>query len=212
MMDVAAQIGAITADRQGSLGDACVAEALSIITQEGLSKLSLREVARRLGVSHQAPYRHFESRDHLVAEVLRRCFQKLADGIGARERSEDPKTDLHRMGAAYLRFAMENPLEYDLMFAQRWPEVGVAKQMIADSCLAFEELRITLARLRAKQDSRADKDGIDLDAMFIWSAMHGIASILKTDAMENLKIAETVRGDVALHIMARIDAALDAAV
>ena len=56
--------------RSGNLREACIAEAFRIIEDAGLEALSLREVARRLGVSHQAPYKHFPSRDHIVAEIL----------------------------------------------------------------------------------------------------------------------------------------------
>jgi AcrR family transcriptional regulator len=198
------------AERHSTLGDACVSEALEIITQDGLDKLSLREVARRLGVSHQAPYRHFESRDHLIAEVLRRCFRSLSEAISAIERAQDPIEQFRRMGAAYLRFAMERPLEYDLMFSHRWPEVTVSKEMIEDSCYGFEQLRELLTWLRTSQRRSADKERIDRDAMFVWSSLHGIALILRTDAMENLSIAESVRGGVPLHVMRMIEAALEA--
>ena len=54
--------------------EACVEEALAIVGEAGLEALSLREVARRLHVSHQAPYKHFPSRDHILAEVVGRAF------------------------------------------------------------------------------------------------------------------------------------------
>jgi AcrR family transcriptional regulator len=196
--------------RPTGLGDACIAEALRVIAQDGFDKLSLREVARRLGVSHQAPYRHFESRDHLIVEVLRRCFHSLTEALRAREPSDDPVTDLHRMGAAYLSFAAGHPVEYDLMFSNRWPEVAASMELVADSCFAFEELRDVLTRLRQAQGRASDKDTVDRDAMFVWSSMHGIAAILQTDAMENLQIAADVRKDVPAHIMGLIDAALRA--
>jgi AcrR family transcriptional regulator len=64
------------------LPEACVTEALAIIRDVGIENLSLREVARRLGVSHQAPYRHFPSRDHLLAEVVDRCFRDFDAALG----------------------------------------------------------------------------------------------------------------------------------
>ncbi|MCG8692745.1 MAG: TetR/AcrR family transcriptional regulator, partial [Minwuiales bacterium] len=60
------------------LREACVREALAIIDTSGVEELSLREVARRLGVSHQAPYRHFPSRDHILAEIVTRAFESFA--------------------------------------------------------------------------------------------------------------------------------------
>ena len=74
------------------LKEACLRAAREAIAEQGVEQLSLREVARRLGVSHQAPYRHFPSRDHLLAEVMRRCFQEPSGkGSVLRRRSPLPK-------------------------------------------------------------------------------------------------------------------------
>ena len=67
------------------LRDACVCAAREAIAKHGIESLSLRDVARRLGVSHQAPYKHYPSRDHLLAEVMRRCFQQFAQHLDARK-------------------------------------------------------------------------------------------------------------------------------
>ncbi len=96
--------------------EACIDEALVIIEAEGIEALSLREVARRLGVSHQAPYKHYPSRDHLLAEVVRRAFAAFADHLDARPRKADPFADLHAMGQAYLDYALRHPLQYRLIF------------------------------------------------------------------------------------------------
>ena len=60
------------------LKEACVQAAREVIAEQGVENLSMRDVARKLGISHQAPYRHFESRDHLLAEIMRRCFADFA--------------------------------------------------------------------------------------------------------------------------------------
>ena len=72
--------GALLAD----LREACVQAAREVIAERGVEGLSMRDVARRLGISHQAPYRHFESRDHLLAEIMRLQaeFPALAQGTG----------------------------------------------------------------------------------------------------------------------------------
>jgi hypothetical protein len=69
------------------LRDACIVAAQEVIAERGVENLSLREVARKLGVSHQAPYKHYPSRDHLLAEVMRRCFQRFAAHLDARPAS-----------------------------------------------------------------------------------------------------------------------------
>ncbi len=75
---------------RGGVREACLEEALAIIEESGVEALSLREVSRRLGVSHQAPYRHFTNRDDLLAELLSRCFEVFAAHLEARPRSDHP--------------------------------------------------------------------------------------------------------------------------
>lgn len=81
------------------LREACVREALAIITSAGVEKLSLREVARRLGVSHQSPYRHFESRDHVLAEIVRRAFVDLLQPCAVRRSRTIPAQMRYRWGS-----------------------------------------------------------------------------------------------------------------
>ncbi len=78
---------------RGGVREACLEEALAIIEEDGVESLSLREVSRRLGVSHQAPYRHFTNRDDLLAELLTRCFEVFAAHLEARPRSDHPGDD-----------------------------------------------------------------------------------------------------------------------
>ena len=92
-----------------SLRERCVAEALRVVEHEGVERLSLREIARRLGVSHQAPYKHFASRDHLLAEVVARLFDDFAAWMDASPGPEDPREALAEMGRRYLAFARERP-------------------------------------------------------------------------------------------------------
>lgn len=190
-----------------TLGDACVAEALAIIAQKGLEALSLREVARRLGVSHQAPYRHYPSRDHLLAEVMRRCFRELAEALAPRGPHASAIEAMHALGAAYLRFASEQPLKYRLMFGTPWPEAAVQDDLRRDARFAFDVLRDALRALRAEAGP-VDEDAVELDAMFVWSSMHGLATMLESNAMEHLELRPDVSARVAPHAMAMIDAAL----
>lgn len=96
-------------DKSQGLREACVKEALAIIANRGLDALSLRDVARRLGVSHQAPYKHFPSREHILAEVVSRAYASFASHLAKRTRSDDPYRDL---GQSYLDYARKHPAHY----------------------------------------------------------------------------------------------------
>jgi AcrR family transcriptional regulator len=104
-----------------NLSEAIIEEAMRIIEASGIEQLSMREVSRRLGVSHQAPYKHFPSRDHIHAEIVRRSFEDFARYLDAHTPTEQPDDDLRQMGYAYVRYALENPLQYRLMLAHPCP-------------------------------------------------------------------------------------------
>lgn len=168
------------------LREACLAEALSIIASEGVEKLSLREVARRLGVSHQAPYKHFSSRDHILAEIVGRAFADFAHHLDAHEETDDPDVDMGKMGRAYLDYASSHPLEYRLMFGTPLPDPGAHPEMMKRAKHAFALLCDGLRRKAALRHERPSEDQIVVDALFIWSGLHGLASISSSSALATL--------------------------
>ncbi len=190
------------------LKEACVRAAHEVIAERGIESLSLRDVARKLGVSHQAPYRHYPSRDHLLAEVMRRCFEDFARHLDAREHFEEPEADLASLGKQYLGYATAHPLEYRLMFSTPWPEPAEHPALVKDAKHAFDVLRTVLRRVHgATASARA---AVDLNAMFIWSTMHGLASITQSNVMEQLALAPKVRSQTVSHAMKMVATALAA--
>lgn len=196
-------------DDEGGLKASCLAAARESIAERGVEQLSLREVARRLGVSHQAPYRHFRTRDHLLAEVIRKCFQDFARYLDTRDKQPGPVQDLDCLGARYLQFAMERPLEYRLMFGTPWPETAEEVGLVRDALHAFNILRGDLKAIHG--DSPDQQSQIDLDAMMIWSAMHGLASILQSSAIRHLDLTEGIKAQVPDYIMQRMRSLLQTA-
>jgi AcrR family transcriptional regulator len=195
-----------TASPTLDLKDACVTAAHAVIAEHGVEKLSLRDVARKLNVSHQAPYKHYASRDHLLAEVIRRCFVRFSDALKARTRSADTKQDIHALGISYLQFALQNPLEYRLMFGTPWPEAAAQPDMLADARYSFDVLRQALQPLFAKSPNQPE--AVDTAAMFVWSTLHGLASIMQSQAMCGLELHPKFMENAQEQVMAMVDLAL----
>src|SRR5687767_6619369 len=100
----------------GDLRAALLRASGQVLEKEGISGLSLRDVARRAGVSHNAPYRHFPDRDALLAALAADGMTKLLKELGERTGRE--------LAEAYVRFALARPQVFRLMFAgRRWPEL-----------------------------------------------------------------------------------------
>ena len=185
-----------------SLKEACVQAAREVIAEHGVERLSMRDVARKLNISHQAPYRHFESRDHLLAEIMRRCFADFAQHLDKRPLTGNPEADLQAMGHAYLNYARKKPLEYRLMFGTPWPEPAQHPALVQHAVHAFNLLR---DRLRAMHGDRPERHAqADRQAMFIWSTLHGMASITQANVMQHLNLASGVEHALPADLMARI--------
>lgn len=198
-----------TAKRKAQVTDvreACVAAAHAVIAEEGVERLSLRDVARRLGLSHQAPYKHYANRDELLAEVIARCFTRFTAHLDARRKSADPQKDLEALGAAYLDFAFRHPLEYRLMFATPWPAQAGHAGLDAGARASFDVLRDVLARRTPARTAQRT----ELDALLVWSSMHGLAGVLQGDVMRRLSLPRRVLDDAARHILAGMRKALAA--
>jgi AcrR family transcriptional regulator len=190
------------------LRNACIVAAREVIAERGIENLSLRDVARKLGVSHQAPYKHYPSRDHLLTEVLRRCFQHFSAHLDDRPPCDDPREDLRNLGMRYLGFAHAHPLEYRLMFSTTWPEAAKDAGLMEDGNYAFDILRKVLQRLHGT--SARSKAKVDLDAIYIWSTMHGLSGLMSSNSMGALDLQPGVLAQAVAHAMERIELGLAA--
>ncbi len=103
----------------GDLRTALLDAALAIIAETGPQGLTIREVARRAGVSHTAPYRHFTDKDELIVAVVEQGFtlmqQTMLDKKAAAD--QDPISQFAASGIAYIDFALEHPAYYRVMYS-----------------------------------------------------------------------------------------------
>ncbi|HKU95985.1 MAG TPA: TetR/AcrR family transcriptional regulator [Vineibacter sp.] len=150
----------------GDLRAALLEEGKRLLDQQGPSALSLREVARRLGVSHNAPYKHFATREALLAALAADGFRRLA----ARMADDAHGGSLHGAGLAYVGFALEDPTIFRLMFSDAIDKAGFTDLRAASSA-AFTALRTRTAAVAGHTD-------IDLAAVSAWSFVHGLANLL----------------------------------
>ncbi|MDX2277464.1 MAG: TetR/AcrR family transcriptional regulator [Hyphomonadaceae bacterium] len=147
---------------------------LALIEAEGLEAFSMREVARRAGVSHQAPYHYFEDREAILAAIVAEGFQELRDrSLGALEGLSEPAKRFTAIGKAYLDFALHNPAHFKLMF--RSELVREDKHRDAQACAqgAYDVL-VNVA------DEVAQVSGYEQRTVVVlaWSAVHGLATLM----------------------------------
>src|ERR1700757_529828 len=148
----------------GDLRNGLLEAARNILEEESLAALTLRAVARRAGVSHAAPYRHFPNHEALLVELATEGFVELRSEIVAAAAQSGGEADrIAKIGAAYMRFVARRPALARLMFGPQLPNRD-----------RFSEL-----------GTAADSVGIEIGAalhnpalgLAVWAAVHGLAML-----------------------------------
>jgi AcrR family transcriptional regulator len=156
----------------GDLAPALRRAARETLESEGLEALSLRSVARRAGVSHAAPYRHFASREALLADLAVAGFTELKEEIAKAASVPGAVPDrIARVGAAYARFAARQGNLLRLMFSSEFPNRAQIPALVeATEAVAKEIAQIV---------------GDDVVGLAVWASVHGLA-MLAVDNMIDL--------------------------
>jgi AcrR family transcriptional regulator len=162
----------------GDLRNALIIAGRAILAEEGSAGLDLRKVARRAGVSHAAPYRHFPDKQALLVAIAEDGFQELYRQLAAAQ-SQAERAAIAQLGAigrAYLAFALDRPAHMREMFSGLTLERQAHPSLYAASKQSFGLLTATIAAGQASGEIRAG-DPTEL-AITIWSLIHGVTMLL----------------------------------
>jgi AcrR family transcriptional regulator len=161
----------------GDLRHALIQAGLEMLSEGGAAALDLRKVARKAGVSHAAPYRHFADKQALVAAINEEGFRQLAERIQStlREAPDDPFEQLQAIARAYVQFAQEHPWLMREMFSgltverEAFPDLHTASKAVFVSY-------VEVVKRGQEQGSIIDGDPRAL-AGVLWSLLHGVAML-----------------------------------
>lgn len=192
-----------TSYHHGDLRTALLDAAVGLVEREGAGQVSVRAIAREAGVSHAAPYHHFQDREALLAGVAIRGFEALGEALrrGA-EGAEDagdagsgPLARLQGAGVGYVRFAVERPEMYRLMFGGLLSDRSRHPDLKAAADAAFGVLLELLAP-GGGGDAGAPA-AVNPVALAAWANVHGLASLLieglLSEERETLSVEEIAR-------------------
>ena len=165
-----------TRSHHGDLRRALVDEALRTIERDGVAGLTLRAVGSRLRVSRTALYRHFADKSALLAAVARDGFVMLRqDLVAAYAAAGGGTAGFEAMGLAYIGFALAHPSHYRVMFGAAARPVAGDEDLARESQAAFQVLLDAIVSLQQDRLIR-DDDPLSL-AQYVWSVVHGVASL-----------------------------------
>ena len=161
----------------GNLREALIAAALDMIRASGPNGFTLAEVARSVGVSGAAPYRHFRDRNALIAEIAKQGFEKFAEELFAAwdEGRPNPVAAVEACARSYLGFARREPAFYAAMFEPGFP-LEDDPALLTASERAFGVLRLA-ADAVVRGMTQGKRPPSLMVALHIWSMCHGVASL-----------------------------------
>tara|TARA_E500000178_G_C16760761_1_gene634706 strand:- start:20 stop:610 length:591 start_codon:yes stop_codon:yes gene_type:complete len=155
----------------GNLKETILNEALKQLKNNGLNELSFRLIAKNIGVAPSAPYNHFDSKDHLLQEIIFKGQKSLMEKMKINKyKSESPSQQLAFVGKAYLNFSIENKELFNLMFSEKNKELIMLTDKIV---LLFKE--IISNKFKEGKRFRVTEKGASITA---WSMIHGLSSIV----------------------------------
>jgi len=161
------------------LRQSLIKAALELIAQKQDARtLSLREVARRVGVSNAAPYRHFADKNSLLAAVAEEGFHILTRCLQSSFEStyDDPLHQLQVSGVAYIKFAISHPSHYRVMFSALRADNLCAPPLNAAGQEAFA---VMMDAIVTGQKVGRIKEGEPRHLAWVtWSLVHGLAMLL----------------------------------
>ncbi len=155
----------------GDLRNGLLEAARTILEEESLAALTLRAVARKAGVSHAAPYRHFPNHEALLVELSVEGFDELRTAIAEAARAQGVESEkIANIGAAYMRFVAQRPALARLMFGGQLPN------------------RDQFPALGLKADSIGEEIGAALHdsalGLAVWASVHGLAMLVLENVID----------------------------
>jgi len=155
----------------GDLRNALLDAARAILEEESLAALSLRAVARKAGVSHAAPYRHFPNHEALLVELATEGFTELRSEIVKAAAAPGAESDrITKIGASYMRFVARRPALTRLMFGPQLPNRD-----------AFPALGEAADAIGAEIGHALQDPALGLA---VWASVHGLAMLILEDVID----------------------------
>jgi AcrR family transcriptional regulator len=178
----------------GDLRNALLAQAERDLRDRGAAALSLRELAREVGVSHGAPRRHFPDRQALLDALAQSGFERLGDSLAAAVAGagDDFEARLGAVAAAYIRFATGDPALLALMFAAKHREDDAAGVFEQAAQRAFAVMLELIAQGQAQ--GRLERGDPERVGLVLFATIQGIAT-LSTGGMIEAGQVDELTGD-----------------
>lgn len=193
-------------ERLGALRERTVTEALALVAERGEDGLTMRGLAKRVGISTTAMYQLYEGKSDIVREVRLRGLNEMNDALAPAFRHEDPVERLREMSRAYVAFARARPWLYRLLFTNA--PVTFEEDATEQANTSLRGVQKALAEGIQQGRFRPDLD-VAMTPLRLWARNHGLILLILTrklgqphpmlavrdeDAFVERYVEQTVRG------------------
>ena len=169
----------------GNLKEELISSACIVCEADGHDRMSLRSIAKEAKVSQTAPYRHFKTKESLLAEVSTRGFMELKDILqnANAKKTLSTRDRFLEMGQTYIEFGLSKRNTYDLMHS---PVIDKTQfpELLNSAVGAFEELVCVLAELNPDISAK----DLDIKCIHYWALVHGLVGLLRNDSLAESEI------------------------
>ena len=162
----------------GDARNALLGAAAALLEKVGARGLSLRGLAAKAGLSHQAPYNHFPDKEALLAELVGEGFRRLKARICATPGYPTSAASLERAAEAYIGFAQHSPALFRLMFSRELVDISRFPEVFKVASEAFGSMRMIIATLTTPAR-------VDELALAAWCLVHGYATLCIENGLED---------------------------
>ncbi len=183
----------------GNLRNELLDTAEAQLAESSIDELSLRALARAVGVSQTAPYRHFKDKSELLAALATRGYRKLLEGLetSGDAAGEDPRDEMRAFAHAYVGYAMEHPDLFKLMFGPTLQPQASYPELYQASRDTYELVRSIMRSGIEKGIFRDEDDHYMANAG--WSGIHGLAT-LKVDMPQLFEVHVDLQRQIELEV------------
>ena len=169
----------------GNLKEELISSACIVCEADGHDRMSLRSIAKEAKVSQTAPYRHFKTKESLLAEVSTRGFTELKEILqnANAKKTLSTRDRFLEMGQTYIEFGLSKRNTYDLMHS---PVIDKTQfpELLNIAVGTFEELVYVLAELNPGISAK----DLDIKCIHYWALVHGLVGLLRNDSLAESEI------------------------
>jgi len=161
-----------------SLREEIISVSRQLLLKEGFGKISMRKVARRADVTATSIYLHFKNKDELLLALVEESILKLGSELKAALKPDsDPIEQLKDLANAYIRYALDNPQEYEIIYMVRPEEMPkYPKEKFQQIRKVYELIAEVISR--GKEKHLFDVEDELISAYTLWAQIHGVVSVV----------------------------------